>query len=462
LRGGYSLLELLVALTILGLLLGLVLMVSLKAIRTATDSARYVSRHTMDLAAATDTPLHIPAPPPPKHGAARLIPDQYIIEFAPGANPGASADALVAAFGGGKVLHVYDTPESKGCAVHITGTSIAALQGHPGVRSVEQDGVCTKCVETIPTGVRRIGQASNTNRRINRFTPTSVGLRNVSGTLIRKPPTRIVIAVLDSGVDSTHPDLNVTFQRAFGPFAPVTDDVDGHGTHVAGSIAARVNNDGVVGVFPNAEIWNLRVLDDTGSGAWSDIIAAVNFVRNNAATVRVANMSLGGGFNGGVNNACSACAQAGVILCVAAGNDAEDARFSSPASAQNVVCVAAMGDSDGRWGGFGPDTSASEDDGFADFSNFGSVVDVIAPGVDILSCQPGNNFDSFNGTSMATPHVAGLFAVYSSSTVNIPGGRRPALGLELASLFVQAGACELIRGPGRLYPMPIDKLSKKP
>jgi hypothetical protein len=121
-----------------------------------------------------------------------------------------------------------------------------------------------------------------------------------------------------------------------------------------------------------------------------------------------------------------------------------------------------MADSDGRFGALGPATRRGDrDDTFAiSFSNFGSDVDVIAPGVDILSTLPGNRYGLSDGTSMASPAVAGLLAMYSGSTVNIlGGGPRRVTGLELAALLVQAGAAELVPGPGRQYPMLLDKVN---
>src|SRR5262249_4895330 len=153
----------------------------------------------------------------------------------------------------------------------------------------------------------------------------------------------------DTGIDSTHPNLHVVFSKGFGP-NPNGQDQNGHGTHVAGIIGGKGQlHNGITmqGVFPGVPLWSLRVLDASGSGADSDIITALDFLRQHASEVSVCNMSLGGGFFQPVNDAVDNCVKAGIVVCVAAGNSSDDAGTHSPASAPLAICVAAMCDTDG-------------------------------------------------------------------------------------------------------------------
>jgi subtilisin family serine protease len=270
--------------------------------------------------------------------------------------------------------------------------------------------------------------------------------------------------------------------------------VDDHATHVSGIISAKDNNLGVVGVAPGAEIWSLDVFAGGASAPFTTIANAITFVRNNAARIKVCNISLGGfalvsygfenPFNANpdshfINALVNDCANAGVIMVVAAGSTSYnlDSRpvvinntpnnppgpldFTQvfvPATASQAVCVTALVDTDGRFGGLGPSSFFGPDDGFADFSNFGTTVEVIAPGVDILSTITGNQYGSISGTSMSAPHIAGLMALYSNSYItasgtNPPqqfqiqfGARRRPTGRELCALFCRVRGVELIPG----------------
>ncbi len=228
------------------------------------------------------------------------------------------------------------------------------------------------------------------------------------------------MAVVDTGIDGTHPDLNVVFSIGFNN--PNVGDQNGHGTHCAGIIAAIHNDIGVVGVAPGAPLWSVRVLDAQGTGTFADLISALQFLAGNANNVGVISMSLGGPTSAAVNQAVANCVSKGQICVVAAGNSSADALTFSPASEASAICVAALADSDGLPGGVGPATPAGPDDTFATFSNWGSTVKVIAPGVDILSTVPGNAYGLKSGTSMACPHVAGL-AVLARSSAHSQGIR---------------------------------------
>jgi len=225
--------------------------------------------------------------------------------------------------------------------------------------------------------------------------------------------------VIDSGIDLDHPDLNVDLENSvdFVRSRDGGDDKNGHGTHVAGTIAAIDNGIGVVGVVAGAPVVAVRVLDRRGSGSYSDVIAGVDYVAANGALGDVANMSLGGGFSQALNDAVSA-ASTNVMFSLAAGNSGSDANLASPASANgaNIWTV-----------------SASDiNDKFASFSNYGNPpVDCAAPGVSVLSTYTGGGYATLSGTSMAAPHVAGILLLgppVSDGVVNgDPDGNQDAI-----------------------------------
>lgn len=214
--------------------------------------------------------------------------------------------------------------------------------------------------------------------------------------------------VLDSGIDLDHPDLNVDASRGFNAFTSgrdsrSLDDGDGHGTHVAGTIAAINNDLGVIGVAPGATVIPVKVLDSRGSGSYSGVIAGIDHVAANGAPGDVANMSLGGGASQAVDDAVVNAASNGVIFVIAAGNSGADANNYSPARAEgrNVYTISAMNSSD-VW---------------ASFSNYGNPpVDYCAPGVAITSTWKDGGYNTISGTSMASPHAAGVFLLGGART----------------------------------------------
>ena len=205
--------------------------------------------------------------------------------------------------------------------------------------------------------------------------------------------------VIDTGIDLDHPDLNVDrgLSKNFVSRGRDNrgDDSDGHGTHVAGTIAAIDNNIGVIGVAPGATVVSVRVLGKNG-GTYSDVIAGVDYVALKGSSGDVANMSLGGGKSDALNSAVESAADtSGVTFVIAAGNSRADANNYSPASAEgtNVVTVSAF-DSDDNW---------------ASFSNFANPpIDWSGPGVSVESTYKGGGYATLSGTSMAAPHVAGV------------------------------------------------------
>ncbi|SDL35700.1 Serine protease, subtilisin family [Glycomyces sambucus] len=201
--------------------------------------------------------------------------------------------------------------------------------------------------------------------------------------------------IVDTGINAGHTEFTgrVGAGYDFIQNDATPQDGNGHGTHVAGTVGGTT-----YGVAKNVTLHGVRVLDNAGSGTTAGVVNGINWVRTNAIQPAVANMSLGGGYSASLNNAVEAAVDAGVTFAVAAGNEDQDACNVSPASAPSAITVAASDNTDTR----------------AYFSNFGSCVDVFAPGVGITSAWHTSTTatNTISGTSMASPHVAGAAAVY--------------------------------------------------
>lgn len=308
---------------------------------------------------------------------------------------------------GAEAEQVYDSV-LPGFAAYLTARQVRALLANSQVAAVVPDQETFLANQAIPSGVQRIGTLQNTTARLDG----------------NDDPFPINVAVLDTGIDPSHPDLNVV-----GGYDCTRSgswvDRHSHGTHVAGIIGARDNSFGVVGVAPGARLWAVKVFRDDGVGYVSWLICGLNWVAANAATIRVANYSGGasgsdtpncGGRSDPLHQAVCRVVQAGVTLVVAAGNDGRDASNTVPAAYPETIAVGAIVDTDGLPGGLGPGTSAGPDDSRASFSNYGPVVDIYAPGVRILSTVPGGGYQAWSGTSMATPHVVGAAALYLATS----------------------------------------------
>ena len=313
---------------------------------------------------------------------------------------------------GTSVFDVYQGAVN-GFAARLTPKTRAAIAADPRVLFVSPDRKIRAAAQTMPTGVSRIGAGES----------AAPGVPSAAG-------AGVGVAVLDTGIDLNHPDLTGT-QKGINCITrarPVNDD-NGHGTHVAGTIAARDNDVGVVGVAPAATLYAVKSLDASGAGQWSSVICGLVWATNQPpGTIKVVNMSIEGAGTATPSNAnctnstndalhfavCRAY-RAGLTLVASAGNDSTDASSTLPAAYDEVIAVSALSDSDGRAGGRGgrPSCLSSErDDRFATFSNYGPVVDIAAPGVCILSTYLGGGYATLSGTSMAAPHVTGAAAVY--------------------------------------------------
>lgn len=309
---------------------------------------------------------------------------------------------------------------ARGFAARLNPAQVASLRADPEVAAVVPDERIELAAQSYPTGISRIG---------TRVSPAA----NVDGIDKRVGAD---VAIVDTGI-ATVPDLNVV-----GGYNCSTSnrglwrDVHGHGTHVAGTVGAIDNGSGVVGVAPGVRLWAVKILDDTGSGLLSWYVCGLDWIAGQRDPVdpsrplfEAVNMSVAkwgsddrncGATSGDVLHAaiCRLVAS-GVTVVAAAANDSGSAAARVPAAYNEVITVSALADTDGKPGGLGGPRCFSwgtydEDDTFASFSNYGSDVDLIAPGKCIWSTVPGG-FTYMSGTSMAAPHVTGAVALLKAT-----------------------------------------------
>ena len=361
---------------------------------------------------------------------------------------GVSPEAIGAAVTnvqGGHVGRVFDHALG-GFQLDAPANSIEAIRQTPGVRAIVPDQTF-RLSDVAGMGFFRIGVDASVNDSQGPF---------------RGASTRI--ATIDSGIDITHPDLAPHLDLAHSyncVGSGVPEDDNGHGTHVAGIAAAAFNSDGfgVVGVAPEASIVALKAFDANGNGTTSSIVCALDHlaqVTTSTPMPTVVNMSFGdtgtdsqchdGDVTDVLHEALCSVVDAGkaagvpVIPVAAAGNDNADASNTIPAVFHDVITVSAFSDADGKPGGLAGcpyitmEFNWECDDTIASFSNWGSAISVTAPGVDIYSDYPPNDFASLSGTSMAAPHVSGVIAAML--------GANPKLDTTTArTLLQQTGEC---------------------
>jgi len=300
--------------------------------------------------------------------------------------------AMVRAFGG-EIYAEFNLVDV--IAARMTPQQAAALSKNPKIDYIEPDAEVYALEQTTPWGIDRVfGDESYPFPTWG--TPPEVKNKGAG----------IGVAVLDTGIDVDHQDLNVVGGKRFYLRGltlrsdDLYDDVYGHGTHVAGTIAALDNDIGVVGVAPEVSLYAVKVLGDNGSGSTSAIIAGIQWVRDQG-NISIINMSLGSSlYSSTFNNACKNAYLDGILIVASAGNSGNDAGTGNtvgyPAKYDSVIAVAASDSSDER----------------AYFSSTGPDVDFIAPGVNIMSTVPDSLYeDGWSGTSMASPHVAGTAAL---------------------------------------------------
>jgi subtilisin family serine protease len=282
----------------------------------------------------------------------------------------------------GKLKHVYQNALN-GFAVEMSPEDAEALSLDFRVKFVEEDGVVTAdATQTNPPwGLDRIDQRSRPLNASYTFNFTGAG---------------VFAYVIDTGIRTTHTQFGTRAANVFDAFGGNGQDCNGHGTHVAGTIGGST-----FGVAKSVNLRGVRVLNCSGSGSNSGVIAGVDFVRLNRQNPAVANMSLGGGASSALDTAVNNLANSGVAIAVAAGNSNTNACNSSPARAANAITVGSTTTTDSR----------------SSFSNFGTCLDLFAPGSGILSAWFSSTTATatLSGTSMASPHVAGVAALYKQA-----------------------------------------------
>jgi subtilisin family serine protease len=334
-----------------------------------------------------------------------------IVQLTPGSDAGAES-RRAAAYGRGSVAHVYRNAV-QGFSGEFTEGALNALRKNPRVALIEADSVVTTTETAASWGLDRIDQARlPLNGSYNVPAPTE---------------TAVTAYIIDSGVQP-HADLD-QLEKGFDAFSATGDgmnDCNGHGTHVAGTVAGTT-----YGVAKQAAVVPVRVLDCAGAGTWSGIIAGLEWAANDhqAGELAVANMSLGGSASQIVDDAVKRLIADGVTVAVAAGNSNTNACATSPARVPEAITIGATDRTDKR----------------ASFSNYGSCLDLFAPGVNIASTWLNGSTNTISGTSMASPHVAGAAAVALSKQP----GLTPA---EVGANLVKAATVGALKATGNGSP----------
>jgi subtilisin family serine protease len=373
--------------------------------------------------------------------------EEYIVVLRPTGTTVSGVANEIASAHGGSVGFVY-SEALEGFTLTLPSSAVAGLSRNPLVQYIEPvQAVFATGTQQIPTGIDRVDADVN---------PPTL-------------PMDVDVAVLDTGVyigrnpdgsARSHLDLNLRFisdctGAIFYPlFGGCTSggnpqDEHGHGTHVAGILGALDNDIGSIGTAPGATIWSFKVLDASGAGTTGTILAGIDSVAGLDDRIEVANMSLGfEGTSQALNDAIANATDRGIVFVVAAGNSSIPAENFSPASSPDVITVSAIADFDGLPGGLGsPTCRADVDDTLADFSNFGSAVEIAAPGVCIFSTFLNDGYTTFSGTSMASPFVAGAVARYIAESGLDPQSRADVTAIRNAIVGAgtpQGSACGFV------------------
>jgi subtilisin family serine protease len=320
-----------------------------------------------------------------------VIPGQYIIVLNENATVGRTLS--LAASLESSVFGTYTMDTFRGFAAKLTQAQLNMLRKSPDVKYIEAD-------QQVHT-TQACEQQNNAGWGLDRVSEQDL---NLDGIYRYHSPggTGIDGYIIDTGIFTTHVDFGGRATWGANFVDTNNADCNGHGTHVAGTIGGTV-----YGVAKKTTLIAVKVLDCNGSGSWTGVISGIDWVADQFQSTGIPstiNMSLGGGLNTAVNNAVEACVAAGVIVVVAAGNNDMNACSFSPASAPSAISVAATG----------TDSASGQKDTRAYFSNYGPCVDVLAPGLLITSAWITSNtaVNTISGTSMASPHVCGVVAMY--------------------------------------------------
>jgi subtilisin len=307
---------------------------------------------------------------------------RYLVGFKNTPDPGIITAA------GGRVVRTFSIVPA--AAVQMSPQAADALSRNPSISYVEPDYTVYAHSQTVPWGIDRV--FGDETYSFPTWNTTRGG--------------EIKVAILDTGIDQNHQDLTVA-----GGVTTVDDthwgnDGNGHGTHVAGTVAALDNDLGVVGVAPQVSLYAVKVLSDGGSGSVSSVVAGIEWAVNQS--IPILNMSLGSSSDSQtLRNACDVAYAAGHLIVSSAGNSGNPGgrgdNVSYPARYESVIAVA----------------SSTINNTRSSFSSTGPAVELIAPGSSILSTLPGNNYGTYSGTSMASPHVAGVAALAWASNSSL-------------------------------------------
>lgn len=349
-------------------------------------SSKLVANITIALVAilgAGGTSAQVIDPPATyRSGAPKLIPGRYIVVFKDHVtDAGSEAEKVIRNEGG--VRHFTFSKGLKGFVATLPDGAVAKVRNDPIVDFVEQDQIATiNVTENLPTGGWGLDRIDQVDRPLDT-------LYHYSGT-----GTGVKAFIIDTGIRASHQEFG---GRVVSGYTAISDgngtnDCNGHGTHVAGTVGGTT-----WGVAKGVTLVPVRVLDCTGSGAYSGVIAGIDWVANSNLRPAVANLSLGGGTSAALDAAIAGAVSEGVTVVVAAGNSNADACNYSPSRAPSAITVGATTSSDAR----------------ASYSNYGSCLDIFAPGSSITSAWNTSDVatNSISGTSMASPHVAGVAAL---------------------------------------------------